>query len=111
MGKQPGFSSNQDFHKAKIPRPGVFLAIMIISSLMIIALSDPYTASGNIQDSQTPTIVSSLLATPGTPLALTASVSDNPAKTNGIVLGGVLLVLIIIGGTLSIIRQKNLPQP
>ncbi len=42
-----------------------------------------------------------------TPTATPEIFEENPEQTNGIVLGGVLLVLIIVGGTLSIIRRKD----
>ncbi|MDD5369130.1 MAG: hypothetical protein PHQ40_08595 [Anaerolineaceae bacterium] len=41
-------------------------------------------------------------------VAPTRMVSDTRAQTDGLILGGVALVLIIIGGTLSAIRRKPL---
>jgi len=41
------------------------------------------------------------------PTALPEDIARNREQTNGIVFGGVILVLIIVGGTFSVIGKKN----
>lgn len=52
-------------------------------------------------------------ATPLDSISMTETPTPQPGEdleqTNGIILGGVLLVLIIVGGTLSVLRRTSRP--
>ena len=56
---------------------------------------------------QTETVLATDTIAPPTETPTPKPFEENPEQTNGIVLGGVLLVLIIVGGTVSIIRRKE----
>lgn len=79
-----------------------FVLILAIFFISVSALK-PFS-SQQLNPSATPVL---------SPTTTTTSPGPNPAlntnreQTNGIIAGGILLVLIIVGGTLSVIRQKR----
>jgi hypothetical protein len=39
--------------------------------------------------------------------ALSVAVSSNSEQTIGVIIGGIILVLVVVGGTLGVIRRKD----
>lgn len=101
------------------------LLLMFVLAVLVVAVSisepvpqfaDPDLASASLSASlQVQTPSPGLTATPGqngmvtlvpTATSVPAEWFTNREMANGIVLGAVALVLIIVGGTLSVIRRK-----
>ena len=81
------------------------LAILLLIVLfLLIVFAWPAPASGaNPAQAVTPTAT---LNAPG-PTAIPPEYLESADQTNGILFGSVILVLIIVGGTLGILRSKN----
>jgi hypothetical protein len=97
--------------KPSIPRRWLLLFfVMLLISAMA---AYPSIEAAPIPQAQTTVTIEGSSSNPATitpaasPTVLpTRVVSPASTQTNGLILGGVVLVLIIIGGTLSAIRQK-----
>jgi glucose uptake protein GlcU len=91
-----------------VPRRWLFLFFLV----MLISGIGAYPSKEGNLPAMTPTIESnSSTQSASTPAASptvlpTRVVVSTLPQTNGLILGGIVLVLIIIGGTLSAIRQK-----
>ncbi len=80
--------------------------LLLILLLMVIIFAWPDPAAGHNL------LQSSLTATPGprllpSPTAIPTEYLEANYQTNGVILGVVMLVLIIIGGTLGVLSRKN----
>ena len=89
-----------------IPKLSFPLLIFLVCVLLLIIFVWPDPASGyaGLQGVLTsPTIPFG----PGTPTAIPADYLETSDQTVGILLGSIVLVLIIIGGTVGVLRRKN----
>jgi hypothetical protein len=84
--------------------PQVWLILLIAAFFIIASTLNPYQAQ-QTDPSTTPAIQSTGTLSSPDP----NEILRNREQTNGIVAGGIILVLIIVGGTLSVIRQKKTP--
>jgi hypothetical protein len=82
--------------------PQVWLIFIFIVFFVIASALKPVT-----KQQSTPTPAPVLLATTPSSSPNPNEILSNREQTNGIVAGGIILVLIIVGGTLSVIRQKK----
>lgn len=78
-----------------------FLFVLILFTFLVI-LSNPAIASNRVQQPETPAAV---ITTP-TETPLPEEWVRNARQTDGIALGGTILVLIIIAGTLGVLFRK-----
>ena len=78
-----------------IPEPTITTTQTLITPSLEIIYNPTFTAKPELPP-QTPT-----------PTPLPPEWEENSELTNGIIFGGVMLVLIIVGGTIRGIRQKN----
>ena len=91
-------------------KTGLLASLMIVGALFLLALTS--NAGSDRSQGQPPVVQTDATGQAvGTPSPSPTELAENPEQTNGIVLAGVLLVLIIVGGTLSIIRRKTETQP
>jgi len=82
------------------------LLVLVILLLAMIAWSAYFSHVTVNSNPPTPTLTS--LPNEATPLPI--EWQENAHQTNGIVLGGVILVLIVVGGTLSTILRRQVPR-
>ena len=90
----------------KKAQAGIFVLIFVMGVLLSTGMNrqgDPDTYA--FAQANTPGVTE----TPAAMVTPTANleIQENREQTNGIILGGVLLVIIIVGGTLSILRQEQ----
>jgi|WetSurMetagenome_2_1015567.scaffolds.fasta_scaffold146398_2 hypothetical protein len=83
-------------------RPQAWLIIIFVVFFVIASAWKPFSAH-----SQNPTPTTNPILVSPTPSLDPNEILKNRDQTNGVVAGGVILVLIIVGGTLSVIRQKK----
>jgi hypothetical protein len=86
------------FNRRSFDLVGIILLIVL---LLLIVFAWPDPASGAFMAQ-----VATPQPTP-TPTLIPIEYLESTDQTNGIILGSVLLVLIIVGGTLGILRKKN----
>jgi hypothetical protein len=79
---------------------GIVLLI-IFFILIILAWPDPASGAPLIQ-AATASPVATL-----TPTSIPAEFLSSPEQTSGIICGSAVLVLIIVGGTVGVLRRKN----
>jgi hypothetical protein len=80
--------------------------ILLIALLLAIVFAWPAPAAGAyLAQAATPTLVETQPSP--TPTLIPKEYLESTDQTNGIICGSVVLVLIIIGGTLGILRSKN----
>lgn len=82
--------------------------VIIIISLMAVFWGEPIFAPVSARDHNaiaiaTPTPVKTGTEEPRIPIEYT----QNEMQTNGIILGGTLLVLLVVGGTVSVITRRD----
>ena len=75
--------------------------LVIIFLIIILAWPNPASGAGLYQD-KTITPVFTLTPTP-----IPAEFLSSPDQTSGIICGSVVIVLIIVGGTVGVLRRKN----
>ena len=81
--------------------------LLLIALLLLIIFAWSAPASGaNLAQVTAPTAT---LGAPN-PTAIPKEYLESTEQTNGILCGSVVLVLIIIGGTLGVLRRKNAPS-
>ncbi len=79
--------------------------ILLILVLLIIILAWPNPASGAYLAQ---TVTATVTASPSPTITpIPVEYLESPDQTNGIICGSVVLILIIVGGTLGILRTKN----
>ena len=90
--------------------PGTWASqrLLIIAALVLIITAVAANGSAEVYPAA---MLQSATGTP-VPLAVATStlipaIATNQTQTNGLIIGGVILVLIIIGGTLGVIRRKS----
>lgn len=82
----------------------IWISLLIVLLLLIVFAWPAPAAGAALAQAATPTPVP--LASP-TPTSIPKEFLETPEQTNGIVFGSVVLVLVIVGGTLAILRRKN----
>ena len=82
-------------------RQSMLLVLLVL--LLVTTLAWNHSLPGSITALSTPTPTPYIFA--GTPIP--AQLVDTGQETNGIVLGGIIMVLIVVGGTFAVIRQKE----
>lgn len=81
----------------------VFIVVMIWSEPLSKLLTAPTKTLSPLR--YTPTVK------PGTPTPIPVELQESPSQTNGIILGGVILVLIIVIGAVSrMLMHRNCPR-
>jgi hypothetical protein len=91
--------------KKRSPR---LLAMLLIGPMVFLSILLPQSTGDRLQQDSTPEVVET--ETPEWILnGYPSEFIGNPEQTNGIVLGGVLLVIIIVGGIFSSLRRKKSP--
>ena len=87
-------------------RSSILVAVLLIGPLFFLPLSSSQNEGINFHQDIPAT--NTITATPEiTENAYPPELIENQEQTNGIVLAGILLVLIIVGGTAGYIRRKN----
>lgn len=76
------------------------LLILLILILLVIVLAWPDPASGQAS-------VPTATLVPLTPTAIPGFYNESADQTAGIIFGAVVLVLIILGGTIGVMRWRN----
>ena len=76
-----------------------FLALLLVWMMPQAATSTPW------QEDQITTPLPGEIMSPDTALAVDDS--PNSEQTNGVIMGGIILVLVVVGGTLGVIRRKD----
>ena len=87
-------------------RPNILVAVLLIGPLIFLFLSSPQNEGASLQQNISATVIATATQET-TENAYPPEIIENPEQTNGIVMAGILLVLIILGGTVSFIRRKN----
>lgn len=82
----------------------LIFGLIILSMLLMAAWS---SSDPGINHYKKPTRTPVVTTIPGTPTPYPEEIVKNQEQTNEIVLVGVFLVLIVVGGTFSIISRKN----
>jgi hypothetical protein len=81
----------------------IILALLLVTA---VAAND-LPSAGLAQSSQIPPTTSAALATKPVPTPTARLATPEQNETDGMIIGGVVLVLIIIGGTLQVLRPRS----
>ena len=85
-------------------RTTIFLVLSMLAILAAMGSQGNENVNPVLQTSATPEITQSITPIPATP---TEVIEPNSEYTMGLIFGAILLLLIIIIGTLAVIRQKD----
>ena len=84
----------------------VIILIMIGFLVLLLAWTMPQAVTATSwQEGQETTPLPGEVLPPGAVLAVDDSA--NSEQTNGVIVGGIILVLVVVGGTLGVIRRKD----
>jgi hypothetical protein len=99
------------FHRsfAGLSRVGIWenrRLLLVVALVLLVA-----AVAANVPPRQPPAFLLQVTGTPAAQIAPTSTpvsvAVTNQNMTSGLIIGGVILVLIIIGGTLGVIRRKS----
>ncbi|NTU74987.1 MAG: hypothetical protein HGA86_02570 [Anaerolineaceae bacterium] len=83
-------------------------ATIILVSLMVVFWGEPIFAPVSARNSNASATVTPVPAAMGTEEPrIPIEYTQNEMQTNGIILGGTLLVLLVVGGTVSVITRRD----
>jgi hypothetical protein len=82
--------------------------LLLIAILALIIFAWPEPASGAFLSQ--PAVATEVVKPTVTPTPIPQEYLESADQTSGIICGSVVLVLIIVGGTLGVLRRKNPPQ-
>jgi hypothetical protein len=99
----PHLTDGQKLVKPKPPFLLIVILAVLTTAFIILLISQPAESMVSGDRSRSVALVEASQSTP-----LPNEILQNREQTNGVIFGGVILVLIIVGGTLSMIGRKNL---
>lgn len=86
------------------------IAAVLLLFLFVVAWNRPYVLP-EIQIAQPTQTLTSTVAPNATPAPAAEEVEPTHEDTTGIIIGGIVLVLIVVGGTLTTILRKPYSEP